>query len=368
MRGATLAWAGIRRGGHATYVLQWLEGLQRLGHDVLYHDVVDDRPEVVRAFRDIVERSWRPQRSAAVLPSGEVVYGIDMAEIEQFARQAAAVISLGATYSADLEPWLEPARPRVLVDQDPGFTHIWASDTSAADVFGVHDLYYTVGANVGTDRSRIPLCGIDWRRTWNPVVVEWCATASAPTRPFTTVASLWSQSYQRFDGVIYGPKAAELDKFLDLPARSGESFELAVEAGTGEAQLAKLHDHGWTVRDAEDVAATPERYLDYVKSSTGEFSPVKGLYVGTRSGWFSDRSACYLAAGRPVVTQDTGLADVLPLGKGLHAVATVDEAAEAIRQIRRDYARESKAARNIAAEHFDARRLLRPLLDDIGVA
>src|SRR5205823_2133013 len=159
-----------------------------------------------------------------------------------------------------------------------------------------------------------------------------------------------------FEGRVLGPKAEEFRKFIGLPGLAGEEVEIALSIDPDDPDLGLLREHGWRVESPE-VASTPARYRDYVAGSAGEFSCVKGGYAGTRCGWFSDRSACYLAAGRPVVLQATGFADLLPTGRGLFSVGTVEEAAEAIRAIRSDYARHSAAARAIAREHFDSGRV-----------
>lgn len=184
---------------------------------------------------------------------------------------------------------------------------------------------------------------------------------------FTTIAGLWLNGYQPFDGIMWGPKAEELRRFLRLPTLAGEPIEIALESGSGDELVGELAHNGWRLESAEAVAATPDSYRQYIADSAGEFSCAKGLYVGSRSGWFSDRSACFLAGGRPVVIQDTGIQDLLPTGAGLFAVATVEEAAEAVRRIRKDYARQSNIARRIALEHFDARRVLPALLEAMGI-
>jgi hypothetical protein len=166
---------------------------------------------------------------------------------------------------------------------------------------------------------------------------------------------------------MWGPKAEELRRFLRLPKLAGEPIEIALENGSGDELVGELAHNGWRLESAEAVAATPESYRQYIADSAGEFSCAKGLYVGSRSGWFSDRSACFLAAGRPVVIQDTGIQDVLPTGAGLFAVTTVEDAADAIRRIRMDYERQSRIARQIALDHFDARRVLPALLQAMGV-
>ena len=367
VRGANIAWSGLSRGGHATYVLQWLHGLHRLGHEVLYHDVLDEQPSVVEAFRAVVAQWDLPIAIAGMARDGRTLVGLSVDELQLFAEHSALVLSLGATYAHGVEPWLAHVHPRVLIDQDPGFTHLWSQTSEPAEIFGVHDAYFTIGANVGTSRSPIPLSGLDWRHTWNPVVLDRWRPSAPPHGSITTVASLWSQAYQEFDGQLWGPKAVQWEHFLDLPRLVGEPLEIAAERGAGEEMLRRLRSAGWSVVDATSAAGDIARYTDYIQSSAAEFSCVKGLYVGTNSGWFSDRSACYLAAGHPVVMQDTGLHDVLPSGCGLHLVASVDQAADAIRRIRTDYERESDAARAIAAAHFDSDRVLQRLLAEVGV-
>lgn len=370
LSGANIVWTGaVGRGGHIMYALQWLHGLRLLGHEVLYYDRIDNRPEAAALFGQIVERWWDSRLAVAMRPTGESAFGLSVADVETFARDAAGIISLGCQFSADPDPWLGSVRPRVLIDQDPGFSQLWAMDASSIeDVLGRHDLYFTVGANIGTARSSLPKLGIDWRAIWNPVVTEWWKPEAPRTRDrFTTIAGLWLSGYQPFEGVMWGPKAEELRRFLRLPALAGETIEIALESGSGDELVGDLAQNGWRLESAEAVASTPESYQEYVANSAGEFSCAKGLYVASRSGWFSDRSACFLAAGRPVVIQDTGIQDTLPTGAGLFPVATVEEAADAIRRIRMDYERHSTIARQIALDHFDARRVLPPLLEAMGV-
>lgn len=370
LKGANVAWTGtVGRGGHIMYALQWLHGLRILGHEVLYYDRIDNSLEAAALFGQIVEHWWDCRLAVAMGPDGELVFGPSVEQLEAFARDAVGIITLGCQFSAEPDPWLASVRPRVLIDQDPGFSQLWAMEASSIeDVLGRHDLYFTVGANIGTARSTLPTLGIEWRPIWNPVITDWWKPA-APRRHdhFTTIAGLWLNAYQPFQGFMWGPKAEELKRFIDLPALSGESIEIALESGSGDELMEALRRNGWRIESADAVASTPDSYLEYVSGSAGEFSCAKGLYVGARSGWFSDRSACFLAAGRPVVVQDTGLQDALPTGAGLFPIATVEEAADAIKRIRMDYEHQSMIARQIAVDHFDARRVLPPLLEAMGV-
>ena len=351
------------------YALQWLHGLRRLGHDVLYYDRIGNQPDAIQLFRSIVETWWDARRAVAVDAAGASMCGPSVAEVERFAREAAGIITLGCQFSPEPDPWLASVRPRVLIDQDPGFSQLWAMERSSMDeVLGRHDLYFTVGGNIGSARSSVPTLGIDWRPIWNPVVTEWWSPAAPRRRDrFTTIAGLWLNGYQPFEGTMWGPKAEELKRFLRLPHLAGEQTEIALESASGDDLVRELGENGWRVESADVLTATPGSYREYVADSAGEFSCAKGLYVGSRSGWFSDRSACFLAAGRPVVVQDTGIRELLPAGSGLFAVSTVEEAADAIRQIRSDYRRHSTIARQIALDHFDARRVLSPMLAAMGV-
>jgi hypothetical protein len=160
-------------------------------------------------------------------------------------------------------------------------------------------------------------------------------------------------------------KRTEWLRCLDLPARTGQAFEVAMDVGSVPDDPAVLRAHGWRIADPRAVSGDPFGYRDYLRGSRGEFTVAKDLNVRLRSGWFSDRAACYLAAGRPVVEQDTAFGDVLPLGPGVHAFRTVDEAAQAIRAIEADYAAASAHASAVAREYFAADRVLAAMLDEV---
>ena len=163
-------------------------------------------------------------------------------------------------------------------------------------------------------------------------------------------------------GVEYHGKAAEFAKIASLPQQLELPFRVAV--GGTEAPISELARRGWAAEDGPAVTLTPEAYRDYIAASRGEVSVAKNVYVALRTGWFSCRSACYLAAGRPVVVQDTGFTNLIPSGPGLHAFTDAEEAAEAIRTVESDYPRETLAAREMAQAHFDAQRVLGRLVED----
>jgi len=361
------------RGGHTMYVLQWLHGIARLGHRVIFLEFLKDDPghdreKATRFFGETVSEWWHADKSALLIEKSlESLFGLSAAEVTHAAAEAAAVVTLAAHYRRDPFPLIDRVRPRILIEQDPAYTHLWAAGGDPADVFGEHDVYFTVGGNIGTPRCLLPTLDIHWRPTWNPVVLDWWAAPHPVTRDrFTTVADWRSYGYLEFEGQVLGPKAEEFRKFIELPSLAGEAVELALNIDAQDPDVAYLKNYGWRV-ESSDVVSTPALYRDYVTGSVGEFSCVKGGYAGTRGGWFSDRSACYLAAGRPVILQSTGFEDLLPTGRGLFAVRTAEEAAAAVQAVRRDYARHSASARVLAREHFDSGQVLRRLLHEAGL-
>ncbi|HZU36559.1 MAG TPA: hypothetical protein VFA18_11650, partial [Gemmataceae bacterium] len=349
--------------------LQWLHSLERLGHRVFFVEFLRDKTAAtttaIEHFQNIVEQWWYPDRAALVLePSMTCLCGPGIEVIKRTAGQAAALITLAAHYRREPFPLLERIRPRILIEQDPAYTHLWAAGGDPADVFGKQDLYYTVGGNISSSRCSVPTLGIRWRPIYNPVLLDWWPLAGPPKHArFTTVADWRSYGYLEFEGQVLGPKAEEFRKFLHLPRRVGEELEIALEIDPEDPDRNCLREHGWRIETPAAVA-TPERYRTYITSSVGEFSCAKGGYVGTRCGWFSDRSACYLAAGRPVVLQATGFEDLLPTGQGLCAFKTIEEATEALKAIRSHYAHHSMAARAIAQEYLAGEQIVQRLLTE----
>jgi hypothetical protein len=369
LKGGNLVWEGKPgRGGHIMYVLQWLEGLRRLGHEVLYYDKGDGKEQAIHLFASIMKQWWHASLCALVHPSGKSLYGLEISEIQKFGQQAVAIISLGCTFEPDPEPWLKNVHPRILIEQDPGFSHTWACKASPGEIFGVHDIYFTVGPLLGTADCSLPTFGINWLPLWNPVIIDWWNPAHPITRKyFTTVAGWWGNEYNEFEGKMWGPKAEQIKHFISLPALIGNKVGIALESTPNDPEITVLQNHGWLIEQPQMVIADSVAYSNYISSSEGEFSCAKGLYVGTKCGWFSDRSSCYLAAGRPVVVQDTGFQKLLPTGNGLFAVNSVEEAAEAIRSIKKDYTHHAKSAREIALEHFDSTRILSKMLEIVGI-
>lgn len=365
--------AVIGRGGQAMYVLQWLHGFERAGHQVYFMEFLKDDPgaatnAVVTYYSDIVRKWWNPDRCALILEEPtKSLYGLDVGDVAQVARRADALITIAAYYRRDPPSLIVDVRPRILIEQDPGYTHIWAADGDPADIFGEQDIYFTVGGNIGSARCRVPTSGIEWRPVWNPVVLDWWRPQSTiDGNRFTTVADWRGYGFFEFEDQILGPKSEEFRKYIGLPKLADEPFTIVLNIDPEDPDIELLEENGWRLEDPA-LINSPQAYLEFISGSVGEFSCTKGGYAGTRSGWFSDRSACYLAAGRPVVLQSTGFEDLLPNGQGLFAVSSPEEAAEAVREIRGNYEMHSAAARMIAAEHFDSEEIVSRVLTAAGL-
>jgi hypothetical protein len=256
---------------------------------------------------------------------------------------------------------------RVLLDGEPGFRQItFELALARGEALPDYDLYYTVGMNIGTPASTAPTAGIEWHHVFDPAVVDlFPAHPAPPGAPFTTVMSWQAHKPIEFRGTVYGQKDLEFAKFIDLPSRLNTPLELAI-AGP-QTPVDELKKWRWRLLDSHQVTLTFDSWCDYIANSRGEFSVAKNVFVATNSGFFSDRSAAYLASGRPVVMQETGFSAHLPCGRGLFAVCNVEEAADAIRQIEADYETHSRAAREIAMEHLEASRVLPRILAEIGL-
>lgn len=355
-------------GGNAWTRLCWINGLRQLGFDVTFVEQIADLPWRDRAiayFQQVAPAG----RSALVTEDGRVLAGLPADEVRRRAGNAVLLVNISGHLTV---PELKQVPAcRVYFDDDPGFTQFWHAQGDSAPRLDGHDFYYTLGGNIGRADCPIPTGAIRWRPIFPPVFLpDWPVQAPAPFAGFTTVAS-WRGPYAplRVGERTYGQKVHEFRKFIDLPARTGLPFELALEIHPGDDRDAKaLRAHGWGLIPSAEVAATPDPYRAYVQRSSAEFSAAQGLYVETNSGWFSDRTARYLASGRPALVQETGFSRRLPQGEGLIAFRTPDEAVDGACRIARDYAQHARAARRIALDHFDATRILQQLLQDVGVS
>ncbi|MCG3147249.1 MAG: hypothetical protein PCFJNLEI_00688 [Verrucomicrobiae bacterium] len=295
-------------------------------------------------------------------------HNLSVEETRALCRRADLLISLSAVNW--LPEFLECPR-RVFIDTDPGVTQFQMPAARAPSIAGCaspHDyhFHFSVGVNIGQPDCPIPTWGLNWRPWYPPVALDlFPATFTPKAQFFSTVMSWAGRKPIQFDGVEYGFKAQEFLRFLDLPERAGRQFEIAISGG-GDHH-AKVREHGWRLRDPLEVTRDMTAYRDFIGQSRGEFSVASNIYVKTRGGWFSDRSAIYLAMGKPVIVQDTQAQRRLPAGAGFLPFQTVDDILGAVDKLNSDYERQCRAARQLAEEYFDANKLLRRMLTEIGL-
>jgi hypothetical protein len=345
--------------GASWAVLQYVLGLARLGHEVtLVEPVPELSPASARYFARLV-RAFGLEGCASLVVDGRP-------DERTRARLRRADVFLNVSGMLRLDD--AAAIPvRAYLDLDPAFNQLWHEQGADVGLDG-HTHHVTVGQALGRPGCDVPTLGLDWIGTLPPVVLDlWPPAGRIRTDAFTTVGNWRSYGPVHRDGVRYGLRAHSLRGLLELPGRVEERLALALAIDPGdEADVDALRHAGYELLDPIRAAATPSAYRRFVRGSRGELGIAKEGYVVSRCGWFSDRSACYLASARPVVAQDTGFGEFLPTGGGLFAFADVDEAAAAFAEIRRDYGRHCRAARAIAEEHLDAGRVLTRLLEELG--
>lgn len=361
------------QGGAAWAVLQYVLGLRNLAHDVFLVEPIaatSIRPDGAslaastnaRYFYDVVNGFTLHGRAALLRQDTRETVGIDYDELVRTAATTDLLINISGMLS---DPLLFGAiERRVYLDLDPAFNQLWHAVEGVDVRLAGHTHYVTVGTTIGTPSCAIPTCGKAWIATLQPIVLaEWPMTTGNQNAAWTTVGNWRGYGSITHAGVHFGQKAHSLRQFLTVPRRTADRFVLALSIHPGEvSDLAALGDNGWCLVDPAAVAATPARYQMFIQGSKGEFGIAKSGYVAAGCGWFSDRSVCYLASGRPVLAQDTGLSAALPLGEGLIAFSTEDEVVAGIETVNSDYPRHAKAARELAVEYFDADRVLRRLL------
>jgi hypothetical protein len=374
-----LAQHPIGGAGNAWAFLQYVLGFRRLGFETYYVEHIESKrcidqdwdpaPFAVSAnaafFRAVMERFQLNGHGALLEWDGPGHVGVSRGEVERLARETDVLINLSGRFH--LATVLAAVRRRVYLDLDPGFVQIWQQQYGVDMNLRGHDVYVTIGLNLGAPDCPLPTCGIEWQTTLPPVVLSEWATSAPPGDRYTTVADWRGYSPVEWRGVWYGQKAEEFLRIVDVPRRVAAPLELCLAIHPNEPDLSKLTASGWLLSEPREHCATPDSYRDYIQRSRGEFTVVKHGYAAGRSGWFSDRSACYLAAGRPVIVQDTAIGTHVPTGEGLLTFTDLDSAAAAVVQVERDYPRHAAAAVAFARQHLDSDRVLPRLLELAGV-
>ncbi len=364
------------QGGATWAVLQYVLGLRRLGHDVVFVEPIAPAsisPNTVLAtstnasyFLDTVRRFDLCGRAALLRQDTREIVGMSYDALVRLAATADLLINISGMLR---DPELfDVIGRRVYLDLDPAFNQLWHAVEGIDVHFDGHTHFVTVGVAIGSPRCEVPTCGRVWIPTLQPIVLdEWPVTIGNPQAAWTTVGNWRGYGSITYRGQLFGQKAHSLRQFMSIPRRTQEQFILALAIHPAEVNdLAALADNGWRLVNPAEVSATPNDYQRFIQASKAEFGIAKSGYVASRCGWFSDRSICYLASGRPVLAQDTGLAGIVPSGEGLMTFSTTDEAMAGIEAVSSNYTRHAEAARGLAEEYFDSSRVLGRLLDMVA--
>ena len=361
-------------GGLVWHHLQYVLGLHRLGHDVVFVEAGGAEPDLYDPEADAMTRRPAYGLAFAADAFGRVGLGDrwayhdlgtgawhGRAGVPAWGRDADLLLNLSGVSA--VPDWAEGVPARALVDTDPVFTqvrHLTEADARARAE--AHTAFFTFAERWGAPGCTVPDDGLPWRPTRQPVVLDaWPVSPVPPGAPFTTVMQWDSYAERSWDGRTFGMKSASFRPYLGLPSQTGATFELAV--GSPSAPRERLRAHGWGVRDPRPPTRDAVAYQRWIGASQGEFSVAKAGYVATQSGWFSERTAAYLASGRPAVVQDTGFSDVLPTGAGLWGFSTPDEALAGVEAVRADPGAAGRSARAFAEAHFDAGPVLTSLVE-----
>jgi len=365
--------ADPHQGGATWAVLQYVLGLRDLGHRVFLIEPIDvAKVQPVGAtladsingrYFQRVMADFGLQESAALLLAGsQTTHGAYYDRCREIAAEADILINISGMLTDNR--LLQKVPIRAYLDLDPAFIQCWSEQGIDVRLDG-HTHFMTIGQAIGNPDCPVPTCGRSWIKTLQPIVLEhWPVAGPIRNDALTTVGNWRGYGSVNHRGIRYGQKAHSLRPFFELPRRTNESFLLAMEIHAGEtADLRQLDHHGWRRINPREVAGTPAAYRRFIQGSKAEFGIAKSGYVLSRCGWFSDRSACYLASGRPVIAQQTGFSNYLPTGWGLLSFETAENVIAAIESLRSDYLRHRAAARELAEQFFDSRKVLSHLVE-----
>lgn len=364
--------------GMSLYNLHYMAGLQELGYDIHYverqnrplecydprSDTMTDDPHYALSYLENLLPNYGITRERfSFIDRENRCHGSGWRALRAALDRSDFVLTL-----AD-ETWfdeLERCPQRAFVDGDPLLTQVAMADrepilSAALDNYPV---LFTIGVRIGQTDCTIPTAGRSWLCTRSVAATRfWSPEPASSGLPVTTVMK-WTGKEVEFDGHVYGHKDMEFKRFIDLPGRTARPFSLAL--GGSRAARQQLVEQGWQLVNPLEKTGTLDAYERFIYDSYADFGIAKHAYVASRSGWFSDRSICYLAAGRPVLHQDTGFGDWLPTGEGVFSFSDIDEVLEALDQLDTDYERHARAARAIAEQYFEADKVIGRMLDDAG--
>lgn len=363
-------------GGNFWVPLQYLRGFRDLHCDAWWLEILEstgdaaqDRTFVENFLQRASELGIGSQVAVAFYPLGvrepahRIVHGMDAHELDERSRDA-VLLNLAGSLNAALR---QPFARTILFDIDPGLFQIWASEWGMG--VGAHDVHLTIGQHLGEPDSPIPLGGVNWLKTWPAVHLPSWPRVEAPGPAYTTVTQWWSPESATLDGELFEcAKRNSFVRVLDLPRMVTVPLELAANIHPVELDERRLFtSHGWRLVEPEHDVRTPQLFQQYVQRSRGEFSCAKPAFVKGRTGWISDRTVCYLASGLPCVLEETGAAPHLPDTGALRFFSTIDEAADLLTAVERDYPHVRDEARRLAEDVFATSTILPRILDSAGV-
>jgi hypothetical protein len=354
-------------GGNAWAHLSYVLGFRKLGFDVYFVEKMHANADRLY-FRQTLEECGLKDRMALISPDLRTVEGVAFDKLLDVAESAALLANISG--HLDVEELTRKIRCKAYIDLDPGFTQFWHADRSTDFQVDGHDYYFTVGENIGANDCLIPSNGIRWRRMRQPVVLDgWPVCTEGDPDRFTTIAT-WRGPFGpvSYNGRTFGSKVREFRKYAGIPLQTKARFEIALHIHPAdEPDRELLCRNSWQLANPMQVAPDLRSFRRYVQTSGAEFSIAQEMYVGTNSGWFSDRTVRYLASGKPVLVQETGFSRNYPVGAGLLTFSTPAEAVAGVREITEKYCEHAAAARCIAEEYFDSDRVLGNLLDEMGI-
>lgn len=389
-RGTLIIWgmlACLPFGGMVWQVYHYLIPLRRMGFDVWYVEESDrnlfdasqnyseseDYTANVALLNHFMEMVGLADRWVYGRPGRNEPYvgALDRRGLEDLYRRADAVINLCGAH--DLIANSNDFKCLIYIDTDPVETQVRVAEGDERQIrkLDPYHFRFTYGENLGSDDCAVPMTRYPWLATRPPVCLDLWRTdiPPSPQARMTTIANLKS-NYKtvKWNGETWHwSKHLEFARFIETPRRTSLGLELALGAGLSDDEMRTIHDHGWHTVSSRPMD-DPMEYRKHIQRSLGEFSVAREQYVKPRSGWFSDRSVCYLAAGRPVIMQDTAFGKFVPTGKGLWSYGSLDEAQAALEAIASDYATQSMAAFEIAEAYYDADKVVGKILSRVGLS
>lgn len=358
--------------GIAWTAMNWPLGFRELGWEVWLVEALDSTRCIDSEWNAVpfagsaneahwaeMMRAFGFQDRSTLLVDGAAA---NLEELRDFAAEADVFLNYSGHFQS---PAVEfPRAVKVYLDGDPAFSQTWVESYDCDMNFAAHDRFVTVGTAWDSADRFAPDCGIEWVPTFPPVTLRyWPFQPQAEFGRFTTIAHWEGYKNVEWRGEWFTGKREEFQRFVDVPRGVSRPVELTMHVDDHRLELDPFREAGWNFREAREVCGSLENYANYVRDSSAEFSVAKGGYVLSKAGWFSDRSVCYAAMGRPLVLQDTGVSRLLPVGEGYHAFTTPVEAVAACERVIGDCANQQRAARRLAEEFFASDVVLPKLLD-----